>query len=147
MLKTTIQKDITEAMKAGEKQKLEVLRYLNSQIQNEEIAAGRKELTDEQIVKLINNQLKKIKESLELFQKGKRDDLVAKTNFEIEILSGYLPQQISDEELEKEIDKILTANKNITNPGALIGLSVKALAGKADNTRIAKTVGEKLKRG
>jgi hypothetical protein len=143
MLRTKIQQDTIAAMKAQNKAKLEVLRYLSSQIKDEEINQGRKELTDEQIIKLINGHIKKLKETLEACEKSGRQDLVQKTKFEIETLSVYLPKQLSEKELEKEIDKIITANKNLPQ-GALIGLCVKTLAGKADNATIAQLVQQKL---
>jgi uncharacterized protein YqeY len=143
MLRQKIQQDTINAMKTQDKQKLEVLRYLSSQIKDEEIKGGRKELTDEQIVKLIASQIKKLKESLAAFEKGQREDLVKKTKFEIETLSVYLPAQLPVQDLEKEVDKIIAANKNLP-VGALIGISVKALAGKADNATIAQLVQQKL---
>jgi hypothetical protein len=139
MLKDKIAKDTITALKAGQKDKLAVLRYLSSQIQNAEIEIGKKQLSDETLVKLISNQIKKLKESLELFTKGERQDLIDKTKFEIEVLTTYLPQQLSDTQLEAEIKKIISANKT-DNLGMLIGIGVKVLSGKADNGRIAGMV-------
>lgn len=144
-LRDKIQKDIAEALKKQEKQKLEVLRFLNAQIQNKEIEKGRKKLNDEEMIVLINGQIKKLEEGLVLFKKGKREDLVEKTKKEIEILQGYLPAQLSDEELEKEIEKIIKENPGVSQPGHLIGICVKTLAGKADNKKIAQLVMKKLK--
>jgi len=139
-LRTQIQKDTQAALKAKEKTKLSALRFLNAQIQNAEIEKGRQELTNEEVIKLINSHIKKIKESLALFKKGKREDLVQKTREEVKVLSNYLPQQLSDEELAKEIRKISSQNPNITQPGPLIGLAIKKLAGQADNQRVAQFV-------
>ncbi len=144
MLRNQIQQEIIKLLKSGEKEKAEVLRYLFSQIKDEEINAGRKELTDEQVIKLINNQVKKLKESLEAFQKGGREDLAKKTKFELEVLGTYLPQQMSKEEIEKEVEKIMSQNPNLNNLGALIGVCVKNLSGKADNAQIAQIVKEKF---
>lgn len=144
-LKNKIQNDLITALKSHEKQKVEVLRFLNAQIQNKEIDKGRKELTKEEIIALINNEIKKLKEGLALFEKGKREDLVEKTQKEIEILKGYLPAQLSDEELEKEIERIIGENPEITQSGPLIGMCVKALAGKADNKKIAQIVMKKTR--
>jgi hypothetical protein len=131
-------------MKAKDAKKVEVLRYLSAQIKNAEVDAGHKELTDEEIVKTIANNIKKLNESLEAFQKAARADLIDKTKYEIETLSVYLPEQMSDEDLEKEIDSVIAANPNVANPGQLIGLSVKKLTGKAENSRIASIVQKKL---
>lgn len=146
-LRDKIQKEITEALKKQERLRLEVLRFLYAQIQNKEIDKRREELTDEEVVALINNQIKKLEEGLVLFEKGKREDLVEKTKGEIEILRGYLPAQLSDKELEKEIERTIAENPSISQPGPLIGICVKALAGKADNKKIAQLVMKKLNRG
>lgn len=145
-LRDRIQKDINEALKSKEEQKLSSLRFLNAQIQNKEIAQGRKELKDEEITELINNQIKKLEESLVLFEKGQREDLIKKTKTEIEILKAYLPKQLSDEKLEKEIEEIIKQSPSVPHPGALIGICVKALAGKADNKKIAQIVMKKVKK-
>lgn len=143
-LRIKIQKDINEALKKKERPRVSVLRFLNAQIQNKEIDQGREQLTDKEIIELITNQIKKLKESLALFEKGKREDLIKKTKKEIEVLKAYLPRQLSDEELEKEVEKIIKENCQIFNPGALIGICVKALSGKADNKRIAQIVMKKV---
>jgi len=144
MLRNQIQQEIIKLLKSGEKEKAGVLRYLFSQIKDEEINAGRKELTDEQVIKLINNQVKKLKESLEAFQKGQREDLVKKTQFELDILNTYLPKQMPLQDLEKEVEKIIQQNPNLNNLGALIGICVKNMSGKADNSQIAQVVKEKF---
>ncbi len=143
-LRENIQQDIIIAMKSQDKEKLGVLRYLFSQIKDEEIAKGRKELTDEEIIKFISSLIKKLEESLVLYEKTQRKDLEGKAKSEINILKAYLPAQMSDTELENAITKIINDNKQINNPGALIGIGVKQLAGKADNSRIASMVMKKL---
>ena len=145
-LKNKIQQDITQALKKGEKEKLEVLRYLFAQIKDKELEKGRKELTDEEIVKLINGQIKKLEESLSFFEKGNRKELAQKTKGELIILKTYLPKQLSDEELEKEVDKIIKDNPDLPHPGALIGIAVKKLAGKADNKRISQLIVKNIKK-
>jgi uncharacterized protein YqeY len=139
-LKQKIKKDSVTALKAKDTLKLSILRFLIAQIQNAEIDRKRQALNDEQVVKIITSQIKKLKDSLELFKKGNRPDLVQKTEAEIKILSSYLPQQLSDEELKAKITSILKENPTPPHPGALIGLCVKALAGQADNQRIAQMV-------
>jgi len=139
-LRNKINQDIKQALKQGEKEKLEVLRFFNAQVKDKEIEGGRKDLKDKEVIKLINGQLKKLNESLGLFKKGNREELVKKTKIEIDILKKYLPEQLSDEELKKEIDIIVKENQNLPHSGALIGIAVKKLAGKADNQRISQLV-------
>ncbi|MBL7150500.1 GatB/YqeY domain-containing protein [Candidatus Microgenomates bacterium] len=144
-LRNQIQQDINSALKKKEKQKLSILRFLNAQIQNKEIEKGRKKLADEEIIKLMRKQVKELKESLSFFEKGKREDLIKKTKTEIEILKTYLPQQLSDEQLEKEVEKIIKQNPSVSHQGALIGICIKTLVGKADNQRIAHIIAKKFK--
>lgn len=146
-LKSQIQKDIVTALKAKEELRLSTLRFLNAQIQNKEIEKKRQEISDEELIQLINNQIKKLKENLELYQKNARNDLIEKTNQEVKILSAYLPQSLSDEELEAEIDKIIAENPNLPHPGALIGIAVKKLGPQADNAKIAQLIKEKTSSG
>ena len=145
-LKQTIEQDIIKAMKAGEKEKLAVLRYLKAQVNDKEFELQVKELTDKDLIALINGQLKKLEESLVIFEKVKREDLVSKNKKEIEVLKNYLPAQISDEELSREVEEVIKANPNLPHPGALIGIAIKKLAGKADNQRISKMVMSKIKK-
>lgn len=144
MIKNTIQSDTITAMKAKDQKKVEVLRYLSAQIKNVEVDSGHKELNDEEVIKVIANMIKKLNESLDAFQKAARTDLIDKTKYEIETLSVYLPKQMSDQDLEKEIVAVIASNPNVANPGQLIGMAVKKLAGKADNSRIASFVQKKL---
>jgi len=145
-IKKQIQQDIINALKAGNKDKLSVLRFLNSQIKDQEINQGRKELTDEQIISLISSQIKKLDESLTFFEKEQREELIKQAQTEMAVLKTYLPAQLSDEQLEKEIDQIIKENPVVPHPGALIGMAVKKLRGRADNKRISQMVMEKLKK-
>ena len=121
------------------------MRYINSQIKYKEIELKRRQLNDKEVIEILISQLKKLDESLEMFNKGNRQDLIDKTNQEIEILKSYLPKQMSEEELEKKVVKLLAKHQEIKNPGQLIGLAVKELAGKADNKRIAEVVMTKIR--
>ena len=144
MLKRKIQEDIKQAMKSGEKSELEVLRFFFAQIKDNEIDAKISELSDEQVIKLLNSQLKKTKGTLSILKEQNRQEDIQKAEFEIKILSSYLPEQMSDEELEKKIDEIAKENPNLPNANMLIGICVKALSGKADNQKIAELAKKKL---
>ncbi len=144
-LRNQIQLDITQALKAGQVEKLGVLRFVNSQIKDEEIKSGRKELNDQAVVKIITGQAKKIKEGMGFFKKAGRQELVDKNTQEIAFLKTYLPAQLSDKQLAKEIDQLIQDNPNLPHPGALIGIAVKKLAGQADNKRVSQLVMEKMR--
>ncbi len=144
MLKAKIQENIKQAMKSGEKNKLEVLRFFFAQIKDKEIEGKITELPDIEVVKLLNSQLKRTKDALSILKEQNRQEDIKKAEFEIKTLSSYLPEQMPEEELERKINEIIKQNPNPKNPGMLIGICVKALSGKADNQRIAEIVKKKL---
>ena len=84
--------------------------------------------------------VKELNESIEAFEKGKREDLVSEYQKQLEIVSFYLPKELSDEELKNEIKKIIDNNRKLyeKNPKAIIGICIKELKSKADPTRIVK---------
>jgi len=137
MIKQKIQENIIGALKSQDEKTLSALRYLSSHIQNKEIDKKQK-LSDEEIVQLIRQLIKNLKETTVLFQKGKRQDLVSQNKEQVRILSLYLPPELSGKELKIEIKKIIEENKNLyqQNPKALIGICVKTLKSKADPKRI-----------
>jgi len=102
------------SLKEGDEQKVSVLRFLLSCIQNKEKAKRQKlaeageddletksQLSDEEIIEIISSEIKKAKEALSQFEQGERNDLIEKTKKEIEILSSFLPERLTREELEK----------------------------------------------
>ena len=92
--------DMKKAMKEKDKETLTVVRSLKAALMNYKIKAGH-DLTDEDDLSVLSSALKQRKESLEEFTKAKRDDLIAQTNKEIEIIEKYMPKQMTSEELEK----------------------------------------------
>lgn len=145
MLRKKIQDDQITSLKAGNKDRLTILRFILAQIQNKEIeknppAGG--ELTDEETVLVLKKIAKELKESIDAFEKGGRTDLVIANKKQLEVISSYLPAEISDEELKKEIDKIIAENKSLYDKSAkaIIGLCMKALKSKADPSRIIKAL-------
>ena len=108
MLKDRIYQDIVAAMKAKDKDKLSVLRMLKGSLQLENINKG-KELTDDVVIDVISREIKQRKESIAEFTKGGREDLANETAKEIDILKAYLPEQLSEEEIEKIIDQVFAS--------------------------------------
>ena len=102
-----IQKDMFQAMKDNNTIKKETLRLLLSEIKNEQIRL-QKELQEDDIIKIVKRNLKSRQEAIKLFQQGNRQDLVDKTQKEIEILKIYFPKQLSKEELEKIATDIIS---------------------------------------
>ena len=137
MLKQKLQADSDAALKAGEKEKLSVIRTILSDIKNKEIDKH-DDLTDDEIISIFQSQIKKLQESVELFKKGDRMDLVADYEGQVAIMKDYFPAEISDEELEAALKQLYEKHKDtLAHPNALIGIAVKELAGKASGGRIS----------
>lgn len=137
MLKEKIQQNLTQSLKSQDRQTVNTLRLLMSMIKNKEIEK-KQELTDDEIVQIIRKHIKELDEAKALFKKGGRDDLVSQDEEQVKILSKYLPPEISDEKLEREIGKIIEENKKLyeKNPKAIIGVCMKMLKSKASTKRI-----------
>jgi len=106
-----IKNDLNQALKDKDEVKVSVLRMLVSEIHNKQISNKSDEISDDEIIKVIRQQVKKIKESIEAYKQGKRDDLVKKESQELDILNKYLPQEMSQDELEKVIKEIIDGVK------------------------------------
>lgn len=145
MIKNKIQERLFIALKEKRPDEVGTLRLILSQIKNKEIDK-KKELTDEEIIQLLRKMIKDLDEAITMFQKGKRYDLVEKNNYQIKIVSQFLPQEISDAQLEIEIKKIIENNKELRekNPKAFIGICIKTLKTKANTQRIIKTLNQLL---
>ena len=134
-----IKQDLDQALRAQNKTKLMVLRQLWSELKNKEIDLQRL-LNDQEVVTVIKKQVKILQEASALFQKGGREDLAKQNQAEIAILTVYLPKEISDDQLQEHVAKLLQENKQITNQGQLIGLCVNKLKDQADSQRIVQAV-------
>jgi len=140
-----INNDLTAALKSGDKFKLSVLRMLKSEIKNAEINK-KDSLTDDETISIIKKQVKVRKDSKNEYEKYNREDLVADLNKEIEILNIYLPEEMTEEELTKIIDEVITETgaTDIKSMGMVIkAVSLKCGAA-ADMSIVSKIVKEKL---
>ncbi len=137
MLGKKLQADQLEALKANNPKKLTTLRYIIAQIKNKEIEK-KSELSDEEVVTILQKIKKELQETIDAAQKGGRDDLIAENKEQFEIVASYLPEELSDEKIEGEIDRLIEENKEAMekNPKAIIGIVMKELRGKADPSRI-----------
>jgi len=141
MIKQTIQKDQIVAMKAKDPFKVQTLRYILAQIKNKEIDQ-QVELSDGDVVNLIRKESKKLQESMTSYKDAGRQDLVDEDQKQFDIITSYLPKEISDMELKEKIKEIIDANADLfqKNPNAMIGLCVGKLKSIADSSRIAEMV-------
>ena len=133
--------DMKQAMKAGDKVKLSVIRFLRSEIKNYEIDHG--EQDDAGIEKIVAKQVKQVKESITEYKKAGRDDLVSEEEPKLKILEEYLPEQMSDEELQVVIDEVLSTMDN-PEIGPAIGQVMRKVQGKADGGKVSVLVRQAL---
>ena len=140
-----LNKDMIEAMKNGEKERLTVIRMVKAALKQEEID-HKKEVNDELLIDVVNKQIKMRKDSISEFEKGNRQDLIEKTQSEIDILMAYLPEQLSKEEVEKIIDEIFAEVKpeGPKDMGKVMGPAQAKLKGKADMKEVSTIIRERL---
>ncbi len=143
-MRERILEDMKSAMKAQDKELLSVLTMVKGAIGMQEIDKKR-ELTDEEVSVVIAKEIKTRKESIIEFEKGGRTDLVSKTQSEIDILNKYMPEQLSEEEINKIIDEAFnTLNPTASDIGKVMGYITPKVKGKADLSLVSKIVKEKL---
>ena len=140
-----LSEDLKTAMKAKEKVKVATIRMVRAQLKDFQIAK-RDELTEEDEISVLINAAKKRKEALELYEKSDRQDLIEQEKQELEIISAYLPAQLSKEEVEKVVLKVMeeVGASSPQDLGKVMGATMKDLKGKADGRMVQEIVREKL---
>lgn len=148
MLKQQLEQDLKTALLAGDKDRVTILRGLKSVILYAEVAKGSREqgLSDEDILTLFAKEAKKRQESADLYIKGNRPEKADAELVEKAVIETYLPKQLTDEELKKIVDDIVSAFDSPTPQlmGQIIGKVKQATEGRADGARIAQLVKERL---
>lgn len=149
MLYDTIMADMKEAMKAHDKETLSTLRFLKSAIDLFKInnKMDRTESpNDDTVIEVVSKQVKTHKESIEEFKKAGRDDLVENLLKEVQILSKYLPEQLSEDEVRSKIDEVISSVKasSIKDMGKVMKELTPLFKGKADMKLVNTIVKEKL---
>lgn len=144
-MKDKIKSDLNQALKNKKETEVSTLRLLLSEIHNQEIAK-QADLTKEDIIKVVQKEVKRRREAIEAYQKGKRDDLVAKEKQELEILNKYLPQQLSSQELETIIQSVIkeTGASGMSNFGKVMGAVMARVKGQADGKVVSESVKKAL---
>jgi uncharacterized protein YqeY len=145
-LKETLSGDIIKATKSGEKIRLETVRTLRAQLLEKEISKRPNPLTPEEEVGVLISAAKKRKESIELYEKAGRSDLADKEKSELKIIEEYLPKQLTAEEIETTITKILKDAGAVSGKdfGKVMPLVMKELKGKANGKLITDIVKKSL---
>lgn len=145
MLVDTITKDMTQAMKEQNKLKLSVLRLLKSALQLEKINKNH-DLSDEETISVIKKQVKMRKDSIDEFTKYNKVDEVNKLKQEIEYLQIYLPEEMTEEELDKIIDEVFKELKptSMKDMGIVIKTVGAKTKGRADMSQVSSKVKQRL---
>lgn len=144
-LKQTLTEDMKAAMKAGQKDRLGVIRLINAAIKQREVDE-RIELDDAEVVSVLGRMLKQRRDSVSQYEAAAREDLAAIERAEIVVIEGYLPAQMDEAAINAEIDAAVAAT-GATGPadmGKLMGALKPKLAGKADMGLVSRLVKQKL---
>jgi uncharacterized protein YqeY len=146
MIKEKINDLMKEAMKSGDKLKLETLRSIRAAFIEFDKSGSGKELNEEEEIKIINSLVKKRKESIEIFEKANRMDLAEKEKKELDILLSFLPDQLTEEEISKKLDEIIQqlGAKDPKDFGKVMGIAMKEFKGRADGKLVQSLVKAKL---
>ena len=140
-----LQQELVVAMKAGEKAKMMGLRNIIGKLKAAKIDKG-ESLTNEESLKILKSAAKQLKESIDQYQKGGRDDLAEKEAFELTLLEKYLPEQLSEEQIRQTVKNIVknTGAGSMLDMGKVMGATMQELAGSADGKIVQKIVQEEL---
>jgi len=140
-LEEIIFNDMKKALKGNEKLKLSTLRLMRAAIKNAEISKKDK-LTEDEVLGIVANNLKKLEESLDIFTKYQRSELADKAKKEIKIVKKYLPEQLSEEEIKKIVEETFLKFefKGLQDIGPAMKEVMPQLKGKADGKIVNKMV-------
>ena len=142
-----IEQELTQSQRDKDELRTLVLRQLKTVLVNAQIANDRKDLTEDQIVKLFRSEVKKRKEAADIFKQQNRADLAEVELYQAGVMEVYLPKQMSEDEIKAEVTKIIAqvGATSAADMGKVMGAASKALAGKADNKIVSQFVKELLK--
>jgi len=144
-LKSRITDDMKAAMKAREAQRLSAIRLLLAAIKQREVDE-RKDLSDGEVAAVIEKMIKQRRDSIAQFQAANRKDLVDVETFELNLLSGYLPKQMTDAEIAEEVSAAVaqTGAKGVADMGKVMGVLKSKLTGRADLGKVSAMVKARL---
>ncbi|ADH99864.1 conserved hypothetical protein [[Bacillus] selenitireducens MLS10] len=140
-----LQDDMKQAMRSREKERLSVIRSVKAALQNESIKAG-SSLSEDEVLTVLNREMKQRKESLYEFEQADRKDLCDKMAFEMEVLADYLPSQLTDEELQAIVDETIeeTGAESKAQMGKVMGAIMPKVKGRADGNQVKELVQKSL---
>jgi len=145
-IKDKITQDMKKALAAKDKVKLSVIRLLISEIRYKEIEKG-SELSDDEIISVLSSSVKRHKDSIEQFEKGGREDLIAQEKVELEIIWEYMPKQLEEDELSQIVDEAIKET-DVSGPsglGKVMKIVMPKVKGRADGKSVNELALSKLK--
>ncbi len=144
-IRQTISDDMKIFMRAKDSARLGAIRLLQAAIKQKEVDE-RIELNDDQIFSVIQKMLKQRKDSIEAYQKASRQDLIDQEQLEIEVLSKYMPEPLSEEEINQYIEEAITTTgaSDMKDMGKVVGILKSKVTGRADMAEVSKLVRQKL---
>lgn len=138
-LKEKLTINMKEALKKGDKVRLDTLRLILAEIKNKQIEKRTDNLEEAEIVALLKKEIKKRKESLEYFEKAQRKDLIEKTKKEIAVIESFLPPQLTEEEIRQVAERIIQKEEKLSFGEAMKAV-MNELQGKAEGKKVAQIV-------
>ena len=140
-----LQEELKAAMKAKDKATLTGLRNIIGKLKAQRIDKG-ENLTDQECIQILQSSVKQLKDSIEQYEKGGRDDLAKVEAFELKLIEKYLPKQLSEEEIRISVQKTIksTGAKSMQDMGRVMGSVMKSLVGAVDGKVVQKIVQENL---
>jgi uncharacterized protein YqeY len=146
-LKERLRADLNAAMRARDQVRMRTLRMALTSITNEEVAgASARDLTDDEVLKVLTREARKRREAAEAFSAAGRSDQAAAERAEGDVLAGYLPAQLSDDELAALVDAAIaeTGASDMAGMGPVMKTVTPRVAGRADGARVAAEVRRRL---
>ena len=142
---STLMNDMKSAMKAGEKSELGALRNLIGKVKAKQIDSG-KTLTDDECIKVMATAAKQLKDSIQQYKDGGRDDLAENEAFELSIVERYLPEQMTEDDVRAIVKKTIAdvGAESMKNMGKVMGAAMQAVGSGADGSIVQKMVREEL---
>lgn len=141
-----IKKDMSDALKNGDKIRLSTLRMVISSIKNKKIEDMVKTIDEDKIIAIIQKMAREHMESIEQFNKGHREDLVKKEMDELKILQEYLPEEISEDEIENIVAAAMrdSSASSIKDMGKVMTIAMGKVKGRADGRKVSEKVKQAL---
>ena len=141
----TLRKDMFQASKDGDVNKSDILKMALASIKNAQIEVE-EELSDTDIEKILRKEVKKVKDSIEQFEKMGREDLLSKEKSQLEVLESYLPELMGEDEVRKVVEKKIDelGAKDMKDMSKVMGVVMKELDGKTDGNTVKNIVQELL---